>query len=175
MAEIETPRLRLRPHQRSDLEALQALWSDPRALAWIAAAPATREDAWARLRRYIGHWFVFGFGYWAVLDKATGAYVGDVGAAFQHRELSPPPPDAPEAGWVIAPDQQGRGFAYEAASHGLRWLDHTHGYRRSVAIIHPQNAGSVRLADRLGFQAAGVSQGPEGSWRVFERQRGAAP
>ena len=43
------------------------------------AHPATREEAWARLLRYAGHWALLGYGFWLVEDRTTGSFVGEVG------------------------------------------------------------------------------------------------
>ena len=46
---------------------------------------------------------LLGFGYWLVEERATGAFVGEVGLADFRRELEPGFGDAPEAGWVLIP------------------------------------------------------------------------
>ena len=122
---LETPRLRLRPHRVEDFEALANLWADPAVTRFIGK-PSTREESWARLLRYGGLWPLLGFGYWAVEDRETGAYLGDVGFADFHRALDPAPPALPEIGWVLAPAAHGRGLATEAAARlaGQRLLLH---------------------------------------------------
>jgi hypothetical protein len=105
---IETPRLVLRPHTRADLDESAAMWGDPETTRFIGGKPYTREEAWARLLRYAGHWDLLGFGHWVARD-AAGRFVGEVGFADFQREIEPRL-DAPEAGWVLARWAQGQGI-----------------------------------------------------------------
>lgn len=150
---LETPRLRLRPHAASDFEAVAKLWADPEVTRHISGRPATREESWARMLRYAGLWTLCGFGYWAVEDRATGAFLGDVGFADFQRTIDPPPPALPEIGWVLAPHAHGRGVATEAAGAALAWLG-----RPCFCINAPAHDGSLRVAAKLGFQRQGLAR-----------------
>src|SRR5438045_3039872 len=90
---VETERLRLRPHRLEDFEELAAIWADPAVVRFIGGKPLNREESWARLLRYAGHWALMGFGFWAVEERDSGEYVGDVGLARFQREMQPPLPD----------------------------------------------------------------------------------
>ena len=94
---------------------------------------------------------VLGYGYWAVEEKASGRFAGDVGFADFHRMIEPSIRGVPEAGWVLAPDFHGRGYASEAVAAALQWLDQ-HRRGRSVSIIDPANLPSLKLAARNGFR-----------------------
>jgi RimJ/RimL family protein N-acetyltransferase len=148
---LETPRLVLRPHVAADFPALAALWADPEVTRHIGGRPFTPEESWNRLLRYAGLWPILGYGYWAVEDRATGAYLGDLGFADFHRALDPPVEGLPEIGWVLSPHAHGRGVATEAALAALDWLR-----RDCFCIIAPENQGSLRVAAKLGF----VPRGP---------------
>lgn len=151
---IETPRLRLRPHRATDLQAVAAMWADPRVVQHISGKPSTTAESWFRLLRYAGLWSLLGYGYWAVEDKASGLYAGDVGFADFKRELDPPLGDRPEIGWVIAPDFQGKGYASEAAQAAVAWADRHLPGRRTVCIVAPENAASLRIAQKCGYTEA---------------------
>jgi RimJ/RimL family protein N-acetyltransferase len=58
----------------------------------------------------------------------------------------------PEMGWIFRPDGQGKGFATEAGQAGLKWFDAAIGAVSIPAIIDLDNAASMRLAERLGFE-----------------------
>lgn len=146
-----TPRLRLRGHAAADLDATAALWADERVVRSITGRPSSREEAWARLLRYAGLWAVLGFGYWLVEDRESNAFVGEVGVADFKRDLEPPLGDALEAGWVIHPGAQGRGFATEAMLAALAWVDRHVDARRAVCMISPDNAASFGVAHKCGF------------------------
>jgi RimJ/RimL family protein N-acetyltransferase len=146
---LETPRLRLRAHVTADLDACAALWADPEVVRYIGNHPSTREDAWARILRYRGHWELLGHGFWAVTDRATGAFVGETGLADFQRGLQPEL--GIEAGWALVPEAQGNGYATEAVRAVLAWGAARLGPREVTAIVDPSNGPSLRVAARCGF------------------------
>ena len=149
---IETARLILRAHAAADIDAVTAMWSDPDIVRHITGKPSTREESWARILRYAGLWPVKGYGYWAVEDKATGRFAGDIGLADFARELTPPLDMAPEAGWALVPWAQGKGYATEAMLAALAWADaHLPGLR-AHCVLDAENAASVRVAQKCGFK-----------------------
>jgi RimJ/RimL family protein N-acetyltransferase len=151
---LETDRLVLRGHRREDLEACFALWSDPTVTQYTVGMPLSKEDVWSRLLRYVGHWHWLGFGYWAVEEKSTGNFVGDVGFADLKREISPRFDGIPELGWVLMPSIQGKGYATEAALAALAWCENSLPSPQTACIIHPDNAASLRVAMKIGFREA---------------------
>jgi RimJ/RimL family protein N-acetyltransferase len=158
---IETERLVLDGHTAEDFSAVCALWADPRVVQHIGGTPSTREESWARLLRYRGGWPLRGFGFWAVREKATGRFAGDLGFKDSCRPIEPSIFGLPEAGWALAPWAQGKGYATEALSAALGWLD-GQSFRLSVCLIAPENAASLRLAHRHGYgQATAVQFGGE--------------
>lgn len=162
-----TERLRLDAHRADDLETFAAWWQRPEVYAGIGQ-PRDREEVWLRLLRSIGQWTLFGYGAWVVRTRDTGAAIGEVGLMEVRRAIEPPL-DAPEIGWLLAPEAQGRGLAAEALAAVLRWSD---GGRiaRTTCIIDPDNARSIRLATRAGYHALGERRYRDRSVIVFERQ-----
>ncbi len=149
---LETERLILRAHEADDLDASFAMWSDPRVVRHITGTPSTREECWARLLRYAGLWPLAGYGYWAAVEKATGRFAGDVGIADFMRQLDPPQSIAPEAGWVIAPFAQGKGYATEAMQAILAWADANLATPHTYCILDAENKPSVRVAEKCGYR-----------------------
>ncbi len=151
--DLDTARLRLRAHRRDDFAQMVAIWSDPDVIRYISGVAASAEVTWARLLRYTGHWALLGFGYWAVEEKASGAFLGEVGLADCQRGL-PGFDGLPEAGWVLAPLAHGKGYATEAMQAVLGWAASNMAQRHSYCLISPDNAGSLRLAQKLGYSVA---------------------
>jgi RimJ/RimL family protein N-acetyltransferase len=149
--EIETERLILRGHRVEDFADSVALWADHEVTRHIGGRPATEEETWGRLLRYVGHWAVLGFGYWAVRDKASGRFVGEAGFADYKRAIDPPLP-GPEIGWALLPSASGRGLATEAVSAIVAWGDTQFGARRTVCIVSPGNTASIRVAEKCGYR-----------------------
>lgn len=149
---IETSRLKLRGHQVDDFAALAAMWAEPEVVRHITGTPSTEQQSWARLLNYAGHWTLMGFGYWAVEDKATGLYAGDLGFADFKRVIEPSIRGTPELGWVLAPRFQGKGYATEAVRAATAWADATFTGGRTVCMISPENLASIRVAEKGGFK-----------------------
>ncbi|MGH6862260.1 MAG: GNAT family N-acetyltransferase [Phyllobacterium sp.] len=149
---LETRRLILRQHRREDFEALHALWCHPSVYCHISGQPSTRERSWGRLLQYIGMWPVLGYGFWALEEKHSGRYIGDLGFADFNREIEPPFGASPETGWVLAPDSHGRGYGSEAVARMLAWGDGFFTARSARCIISPDNPASLRIAVKHGFR-----------------------
>lgn len=149
---IETARLTLRPHRRQDFDDSAALWADPVVTRFIGGRPFTREECWARLLRYAGLWALLGFGYWVIRERATGRFAGEAGFANFRRDIDPSFHGVPEIGWVLSPWAHGRGLATEAARAIVGWGDAHFGPARTVCIIDPDHATSLRVAAKLGYR-----------------------
>jgi RimJ/RimL family protein N-acetyltransferase len=154
-SDVDTERLTLRRHQLGDFADVMALWSDPAVVRYITGKPSTREEGWARLLRYAGHWELMGYGFWAVREKDTGRFVGEVGLMNFQREMQPPLGESKEAGWVLGSGFHGKGYATEAVRAALAWAEAKFGPERVVCIIDPKNVASAKVADRCGFREFG--------------------
>jgi RimJ/RimL family protein N-acetyltransferase len=152
---LTTERLTMRAPAASDFEDSAAMWSDPLVTRFIGGRTSTPEESWARLLRARGLWPVLGYGYWAVRETATGAYVGEVGFAAFRRAIVPPIDGVPEMGWALSPVAQGKGYGLEAVRAALAWGEGQWGAAPVVCIIDPINTPSLKLAARAGFVETG--------------------
>lgn len=166
---IETENLSLRRPEIGDLDAIHAMRSDLAVVRFLGGRALNREEAWHRLTRIVGHWTLRGYGMFAVVDKRSGALVGEVGLFDGCRGLSPDFDGAPEAGWILASEAHGKGYAGEAAAAAHRWFAATHGDRRSVCIIAPENLASFRVAQKLGYKSFGQVEYQNGPVVMLER------
>jgi RimJ/RimL family protein N-acetyltransferase len=149
---LETDRLRLRSYRREDFPALVEMWGDPLVMRHVLGRASTEEETWARLLRYAGLWPLLGYGYWAVEERSTGRFVGDVGFADFRRETMPSLGEAPEAGWVLAAWAHGKGFATEATRAAHAWSDeHLRRAGHTVCMIAPGNTASISVAMKCGY------------------------
>ena len=146
---IETERLRLRDLREIDFAAYAAMCADPEVMRYLGSGPLSAEDAWRQLAMFAGHWVLRGFGMWAA-ETRDGELVGRVGLHFPHgwpeREL----------GWALAREHWGRGYALEAATAARDYAFHDLRWPGLVSYVHPENARSIRLAERLGARPAGA-------------------
>jgi len=149
---IETERLKLRGHRVDDFDDCAAMWADPAVTRYIGGKPSTGEEVWARLLRYVGHWSLLGFGYWAIEDRATGRFIGELGFADFKRSIEPPIGDVPELGWALASSMHGKGYATEAVRAAVAWGEAHFVPAHTVCIIDPENRPSIRVAEKCGYR-----------------------
>jgi RimJ/RimL family protein N-acetyltransferase len=149
---IETSRLKLRSHELADFDACVAMWSDPAVVRYIGGKPFPRAQSWARLLTYIGHWSMMGFGFWAVEERETGQFIGELGFAHFKRDIHPAMENIPEAGWAFTSSSHGKGYASEALNAVMSWGDSHLSVKKSVCIISPENKASLRIAEKLGYR-----------------------
>ena len=152
---LDTERLEMRGHRREDFEESAAMRADPVMVRHIGGKPSPREDSWRRLLGFVGHWSLFGYGFWIVREKASGRFVGEVGFGEFKRETEPACDPEIEIGWVLAPWAHGQGFATESVQAALRWSDETLDAERTICLISRENEASLRVADKCGYHEVG--------------------
>lgn len=166
---LDTERLQLRGHRREDLDDSAALWGDAQVTRFIGGRPLSAEEVWARYLRHVGHWALFGYGYWVIRERSSGRFAGEIGFANLQRDLVPPLGDAPEIGWALSPWAHGQGFATEAVRAALAWGERQFGEQRTVCIIDPANERSIRVAERCGYRHTLVANYKGAPIWTFER------
>ena len=150
---LDTPRLRLRAYRPDDFEPYASMWAEPAVVRFIGGVPMSREAAWVRFLRQVGHWHCLGFGFFAIEDKATGALIGEAGFQDARRDLIPSIEGTMEAGWCLTGAMQGRGLAEEAMRAALSWAGQDGTGARITCLIQADHAASLHVADKLGFTA----------------------
>lgn len=140
-----TARLRFREMTDGDLDAMAALLGDPAVMTYYPA-PKTRAQAADWIARNQARYAEVGYGLWLV-ETHTGEFVGDCGLTWQPTYGV----DRLEVGYHVRADLQGRGYATEAAVACRDYARNTLGSADLVAIIHPDNTPSRRVAEKLGM------------------------
>jgi RimJ/RimL family protein N-acetyltransferase len=143
--ELRTERLRMRAPRMEDYERFVTMLSDPGVGAGLGKPEGlTPHEAWLDLSVLTGHWLLRGFGHWVVEELDTGHAVGRVGLYY--------PPDWPglEVGWTVAREHWEKGYATEAARSACAWAHEVLGADHILSLIHPDNARSIRVAEKLG-------------------------
>lgn len=124
----------------------------------------------ARLLRNGGSWSLYGYGTFMVRRRGGGGeIIGNCGIFHSWRGLGEDFDDNPEGGWILGEDAMGHGIAREAMEAALAWFDRAHGLRRTVCMIDPNNAASIRLAEKLGYTAMRDVEFNAEPVRLFER------
>ena len=149
---LHTERLTLRGHRAEDFDASFAMWSDPEVVRHISGVPSTLQQTWSRILTYAGLWALLGFGYWLIEETRTGRFVGEAGFADFKRDIAASMKGVPELGYVLAPNAFGKGYATEAVSAVVAWGDEHFENGRTVCMIAPENAASIRVAEKCGYR-----------------------
>lgn len=115
-------------------------------MRWVGGVQP-RPMAWRALALYAGHWELRGYGLWAV--ERDGELVGRIGL------WRPEGWPGLEVGWLVARHSWGYGYATEGASAAMAWAwEHLHA-ERLISLIDPENARSLRVAERIGMRESG--------------------
>ncbi|MEM1106667.1 MAG: GNAT family N-acetyltransferase [Pseudomonadota bacterium] len=139
---LETARLVLREYRRQDFEAFSAYYASPRSK--FTDGPIPRQRAWEMFAAGSGRWPLVGYGAWTVALKGTEQTLGLV-SLNTLIEL-----EYPELGYILWPEAEGNGFAFEAVSAARDFAANHLGLSDLVSCIHEENARSIRLAVKLG-------------------------
>jgi RimJ/RimL family protein N-acetyltransferase len=147
---ITSERLLVRPYVLDDMATVHGLlYGDAEAMRLIGGAVDMIETR-RRIEFYIALHEQTGTSFWAVIERATGAIVGEAG-------LLPFDGKGPEIelGYAFGVTYWGRGYATEIGrallAHAFEALHQDH----VVAVTKPVNAGSRHVLTKLGFVQRG--------------------
>jgi RimJ/RimL family protein N-acetyltransferase len=141
-----TERLAFRDMTDSDLGLMADLLGDPEMMTFYAR-PRDRAEAldWIRWNQRL--YRERGFGLWVIELRETGEFVGDCGLTTQEVDGT----TEIEVGYHVHRSLQGRGYGTEAAAATRDWARDVLGLERLIAIIHPSNVASQRVAEKIGL------------------------
>jgi RimJ/RimL family protein N-acetyltransferase len=143
---LETARLRLRPLDMADADALNAIQSDPHHMRFYPH-PFTPKESRAWIEKMQARYDRDGFALLAVDDRQTGEFLGNVGPLVQGVDEV----DEVELGWSITPTRARQGIATEAAAACRDWVFATLEADHVISLIRPENTASCGVARKLGM------------------------
>ncbi len=146
---LETERLILRPPAMEDFERWADFQADPETTLFIGG-PKSPAEVWRVIMSVAGAWALTGAGFFSVIEKSSGRWIGRIGPWFPHDW------PGPEVGWSLHRDAMGRGYALEAAAATMDYAFDVLGWDDVIHSIAPENTASRALAARLGS----VDRGP---------------
>jgi RimJ/RimL family protein N-acetyltransferase len=144
---LETSRLRLREFVAQDADALAAILGDPVAMQFYPA-PFDREGVEEWIERNRSRYQSDGYGLWAMVLKHSGELIGDCGCFLRDVDGR----DDIEIGYHVRRDLWGRGYATEAAQACMQYAFTQLAVDRVISLIRPENAQSVRVAEKNGLR-----------------------
>ncbi|MEU9699852.1 GNAT family N-acetyltransferase [Streptomyces sp. NPDC047981] len=164
MPELRTDRLLLRPWRESDLAPWAAMNADPEIREHLGEL-LTREQSDATVAAMRADFERRGFGWWALEERGSGAFVGRAGLD----EMSPDTPfTGVDVGWRLTRSAWGRGYATEAGLACLAFAFETLGLAEVLASTTVRNLRSQAVMRRIGmtrdpaddFEDLSVPEGP---------------
>jgi RimJ/RimL family protein N-acetyltransferase len=160
---LETARLILRPMTMADWPAYAALWQTERAT--YMGGPLSPKESWGYFCSDLAQWALFGHGALMIDDRETGTCFGQV--AINHGPWFP----EKELGWLLYPEAEGKGIAFEAAQAMLDWGWTVAGIDTLVSYIDPDNTRSIALAEKLGAKRDDRADRPDPTDLVFRHPK----
>ena len=149
-AEILTERLRLRPPEPDDAEAIFERYAgDPsvgRYLAW--PIHETLADTRLFLNFSAAQWAEWPAGPYLVFENER--LIGSTGLAFETATRA-------STGYVFAVDAWGRGYATECTL-AMKSLAGALSIKRLYAGVHPEHEPSARVLEKAGFRDDGIAK-----------------
>jgi RimJ/RimL family protein N-acetyltransferase len=143
---LEAPHILLRPWRAEDAEAWYNVLQEPDLLRYFPATqPPSRRMAERYIEHHLDHWRTFGYGHWVVVTRSDNRVVGWTGLEYLN-EL-----EQTEVAYLLSRSVWGRGYATEAARLAVRFAFETVGLGELIALIHPENAASLRVAAKCGM------------------------
>lgn len=144
---LETERCIVREIETGDVDRLYEIYAEPGITAYIESLYADRQEEISYTKDYIANVYGFyGYGMWIVEDKADGNVIGRAGIE--------PKEDCAELGYVIAKEYQSQGYATEVCRAILAYARNKLGLTEVCARVRKDNAASVRICEKLGFEPA---------------------
>jgi RimJ/RimL family protein N-acetyltransferase len=149
---LETERLILRRFVETDLDAYADMCADAEVMRYLGGKLLSRSEAWRNMAMILGHWYLRGYGFWAVEKRATGEMIGRIGC------WQPEGWPGLEVGWTLRRAFWGQGYAVEAAKASLNYGFSQLEESQIISLINPQNHLSRRVAQKLGAKIQGSTQ-----------------
>lgn len=148
---LSTRRLRLRQFRSDDTDAMHECYASPEATRyWDRALHTKRIETERAVRGYIDCTPSY-YRVWAVADAGTDRCIGMVNYHDGHIRSR-----RATIGYIINPARWRQGFAAEAVSALIDFCFADLALHRVQAFIHPENAASRSLVEKLGFRSEGV-------------------
>lgn len=144
---LETERTYLREMTQNDYEDLCEILQDVETMyAYEHAFTNIEVQNW--LNKQLERYEQFGFGLWAVIDKKTECFIGQVGLTIQNVEGK----EELEIGYLIKRKYWHNGYATEASIACKKYAFNCLNKDRVVSIIRDNNYASQNVAQRVGMK-----------------------
>lgn len=148
----ETKRLHHRALTPADADAFFALNSNPEVMRYTGEPPLESVEAAREAIENYPDFQTIGYGRWGCVLKKTQQLIGFCGLKYL-ADLG-----VVDIGYRFLPEFWGQGLATEAALASIQFGFETLELERIEAFVLPQNAGSIRVLEKVEMQPDGTQQ-----------------
>ena len=148
-----TDRLQFREMTEADLDNMAALLGDPGVMRFYPA-PKSREEAASWIHWNQENYAEHGYGLW-IIETHDGEFVGDCGLTWQQVNGA----QKLEVGYHVRSNLHGQGYGTEAATACRDYAREHVDVAELIAIIHPDNQASERVAEKIGMHRVADDRG----------------
>ena len=159
---FETERLKVRHFQPSDLDDFAALCADARAMRYMGdgtVLPRSEVERWIGICQM--KYATRGYGTSAVFEKDGGRFIGFCGV------VRAPENDFDELIYAFKVEVWGKGYATESGRAMEEYVFAHSTLEGIYATIHPDNAPSIHVVEKLGFRFEKQESNDDGSLTNF--------
>ena len=137
---IECDRFYLREYQESDYQSLSDIYQDVENMVYFGAP--YDDKMMKRLMSWtFDNYKKYGFGFWAIIDKKTGAFIGDCGLSMQNIDGE----WLPEIGYHINKKYHNMHYASEAAQLVKDYIFKNFTFDTLYGYTVKENIGSIKV------------------------------
>jgi RimJ/RimL family protein N-acetyltransferase len=148
---IETERLLLRKPRVEDAADLAVAYADPEVMRFMGdGSTTTLAELEKEIEQWLERWDSWGLSLCSLERREDGRVVGRVGFLRWDPETWMVGGTETEIGWLVAREHWGQGYATEAALALRDWAFAERGVTRLISLISHENAGSIRVAEKIG-------------------------
>ena len=143
---VESDRFYLREYQESDYQDLSEIYQDAENMVYFGAP---YDD---KMMRRLMDWTFdnyqkYGFGFWAIIDKRSGEFIGDCGLSMQNIDGE----WLPEIGYHIKMKYHNMGYASEAAQLVKEYIFKNYSFEALYGYTTEDNLPSIRVMIKNGM------------------------
>ena len=137
---IECDRFYLREITEDDYQSISGIYQDAENMVYFGAPYDDRK-----MRRLIDwtleNYKKYGFGFWAIIDKTSGEYLGDCGLSMQKIDGE----WLPEIGYHINKKHHNKGYATEAARLVKEYIFKNYSFDALYGYTNKENIPSIKV------------------------------
>lgn len=143
---MESRRLYFRKLTLSDLNDIKEMLQNPKCV-YAYLHEFSDQDCIDWIERNIKRYEKYGFGLFALIEKASSAFIGQAGLTIQKYKGS----DVLEIGYMLKEKFWGQGYAREAARECKRYAFNVLKADKVCSIIKADNIKSIKVAEAIGL------------------------